>query len=437
MVAPSLNRHEEALNKGVIDSGHERLMGFVQGIWRWAGVGAAALVLLAGGIDASGAAMTRQQAQARAAMLRQAGAAIFNDPGLSGSGRLACASCHVPGNAFGPVSGRAVEAGGPDLSLSGHRAVPSLTYTQVVPAFNEHMFDIDPYGDDSVDAGPSGGLTWDGRVDRAGDQARIPLYSPVEMAASGPAMVAKALRAAPYAGLLRQLAGEAAFSQDEALVGTALSALEAYQQTPELFYPYSSKYDAYLQGKTSLTPQEARGLALFNDEDKGNCASCHKSAVDMDGTPPQFTDYGLIALGVPRNLAIPANADAAFFDLGLCGPDRTDFKDRSDYCGLFRTPSLRNVALRKHFFHNGVFSDLTQAVAFYATRDTDPARWFPRKADGTLDAFDDLPAPYRANLNMDPPFGGKVGDKPALSEAEIADIVAFLGTLTDGWKAAE
>ncbi len=396
--------------------------------------GLAALVLLAG---TATAAMTRQEVYARVELLRQAGGAIFADPSLSASGKLACASCHVPGNAFGPVSGRAVEPGGPDLSLFGHRAVPSLTYTQTVPAFNEHMFDTDPYGDDSVDGGPSGGLTWDGRVDRTADQARIPLYSPVEMAASGPASVAKALRAAPYAGLLRQLAGEGAFGQDEALVTIALSALEAYQQTPSLFYPYSSKYDAYLRGKASLTAQEARGLALFNDEAKGNCASCHKSAVDMDGTPPQFTDYGLIALGVPRNRAIPANADPAFFDLGLCGPDRTDFKARADYCGLFRTPSLRNVALRKRFFHNGVFSDLTQAVAFYATRDIDPARWFPRKPDGTVEVFDDLPAPYRANLNMDPPFGGKVGDKPALSEAEIADIVAFLGTLTDGWRGTD
>lgn len=139
-------------------------------------------------------------------------------------------------------------------------------------------------------------------------------------------------------------------------------------------------------------------------------------------------------MGVPRNRALAANADPNFFDLGLCGPDRTDLKDRTDYCGRFRTPSLRNVALRKTFFHNGAIHSLEDAVRFYAQRDTQPQKWYPRKADGTVDKFDDLPAQYRANVNMEPPFGGKPGDKPVLSEADVRDIVAFLKTLTDGYR---
>ncbi len=81
---------------------------------------------------------------------------------------------------------------------------------------------------------------------------------------------------------------------------------------------------------------------------------------------------------MPRNPAIPANADPAYHDLGLCGPYRTDFKDRAEYCGLFRTPTLRNVALKKSFFHNGVFHDLRDAVAFYATAIPIPATGIPR-----------------------------------------------------------
>ena len=73
-------------------------------------------------------------------------------------------------------------------------------------------------------------------------------------------------------------------------------------------------------------------------------------------------------------------------------------------------------------------------VEFYATRDTDPGKWYPRAKDGSVFAYDDLPAQYRANLNTDPPFGGKPGDKPALSDPEIDDVVAFLQTLTDGYK---
>jgi len=139
---------------------------------------------------------------------------------------------------------------------------------------------------------------------------------------------------------------------------------------------------------------------------------------------------------VPRNRAIAANADPAFFDLGVCGPLRTDLKDHDDYCGLFRSPSLRNVALRKTFFHNGVIKSLRDAVAFYATRDTDPGRWYPRNADGTVAKFDDLPQRFWPNINNEPPFGRKPGDQPALNDSEIDDIVAFLDTLTDGYKPA-
>ncbi|MGH7070526.1 MAG: hypothetical protein ACREFO_10990 [Acetobacteraceae bacterium] len=145
----------------------------------------------------------------------------------------------------------------------------------------------------------------------------------------------------------------------------------------------------------------------------------------------------MIALGVPRNAAIPANADPEYFDPGLCRPLRTDFAGRKEYCGLFRTPSLRNVATRHRFFHNGVFHSLNDVVAFYVTCDTDPGRWDPKRADGTIAVFDDLPAAYRDNLNRDPPFGGHPGDPPALDNAEIDAIVALLGTLTDGWHPAK
>jgi len=212
-----------------------------------------------------------------------------------------------------------------------------------------------------------------------------------------------------------------------------LMALEAYQQSPTEFYPYSSKYDAWLRRGTSLSPQELRGLAAFNDPGKGNCARCHPSAM-RKGALPQFTDFGFAAIGVPRNASIPANADPGYHDLGLCGPLRTDLKDRHEYCGLFRTPSLRNVAMRPVFFHNGVLHSLSDVVRFYAERDTSPQKWYPRGSDGSTLKFDDLPPAYAANLDRQAPFARHPGEPPAMSEDDIQDIVVFLQALSDGYR---
>ena len=103
---------------------------------------------------------------------------------------------------------------------------------------------------------------------------------------------------------------------------------------------------------------------------------------------------------------------------------------------MFMTPSLRNVATRFVFFHNGRYHKLREAVAFYATRDTNPERWYPRNPDGSVRMLDDLPSRYVDNLNVEPPFDRHLGDKPALTDREIDDIVVFLGTLTDGYRAS-
>jgi cytochrome c peroxidase len=276
-------------------------------------------------------------------------------------------------------------------------------------------------------------LTWDGRVNSGRDQARIPLLSPFEMANGSPAAVVASMRRGRYAGELRKIFGDDVFDDEDKAFAGITEAFEVFEEDYRSFYPYSSKYDAYLAGRAALSEQEARGLSLFKDEGKGNCSNCHRSAPGKDGTPPQFTDYGMIAVGVPRNPAIPANADPNYFDMGLCGPPRADLSGHSDYCGRFITPTLRNVALRQSFFHNGLVHTLRDVIAFYVERDTDPAKWYPRDATGQVQKFNDLPEKYRHNVNMEPPFGGRPGDTPALSASEIDDVIAFLNTLTDGY----
>ena len=365
------------------------------------------------------------------AELTSLGRRLFFDPALSASGAMACASCHDPAHAFGPPNSLPVQPGGRELRLMGIRAAPALRYLQSVPPFTEHSYADE--ADDGGNPGPAGGHTWDGRAQSAHDQARIPLLSAFEMGnATVEEVVAKTANAS-YAAQFRQAFGEDIFDKPQLAFNAVLLALEVFQQNPGDFYPYDSKYDAYLRGQVELTPQERRGLDLFNDRDKGNCASCHPSNI-RSGAFPQFSDFGLVALGVPRNDAIAANADPNYYDLGLCGPLRTDFLQRKDYCGLFRTPSLRNVALRRTFFHNGVFHSLDAVLHFYVQRDTDPGKWYRRDATGRIRKFDDLPLQYHGNVNTDPPFDRKPGDRPALAEAEIQDVIAFLQTLNDGYQ---
>jgi cytochrome c peroxidase len=366
-----------------------------------------------------------------AAALTALGRQLFSDPALSASGKIACAGCHDPKHAFGPANGLPVQRGGGDGRSFGIRAVPSLMYTQNVPPFTEHF--IDDEGDDSVDQGPAGGRTWDGRAQSFHDQARLPLFSPFEMANTDAEAVVLKVRHARYAGEFCAAFGEKIFDDGALAFKGILMALEAYQQSPAEFYPYSSKYDAWLRHEVSLSPQEALGLAAFKDPLKGNCARCHPAAA-RNGAFPQFTDFGFAAIGAPRNSSIPANADPQYYDLGLCGPLRTDLRDRKEYCGLFRTPSLRNVARRAVFFHNGVLHSLSDAVRFYAERDTQPQKWYPRGRGGSVAKFDDLPAAYLANVDRQAPFDRHPGEAPAMSEQDIGDVVAFLQTLDDGYE---
>jgi cytochrome c peroxidase len=104
----------------------------------------------------------------------------------------------------------------------------------------------------------------------------------------------------------------------------ALEALQAFQFEDDSFHPYTSKYDRYASNKVGgdLTPQERRGLAVYNDPKKGNCFACHYNGAGLNGSVRLFTDYTYAAIGVPRNTDIPANNEPGTYDLGLCGrPD--------------------------------------------------------------------------------------------------------------------
>ncbi|CCE08358.1 conserved exported hypothetical protein [Bradyrhizobium sp. STM 3843] len=392
--------------------------------------------------------------------MAQLGRQIFHDASLSSSGKLSCASCHSPNHAYGPPNHGPVMLGGSTLSQQGARAVPSLTYLERQPNFSigpdkgddETIVDLAQMAATAKQAPrakkiatqtaasaanivPQGGLFWDGRADTLQDQALFPLLDRREMDGGSIETVAGKLRQAFYANSFVSLFGANIFSNPRLLVSEAMFAVARYQLEEPSFHPYSSKFDYWLEGKAQLSPSELRGLQLFNDPDKANCAGCHPSSPTRDGLPPLFTDHQYEALGAPRNAALADNHDPNYFDLGACGPQRTDIADQTQYCGMFKTPTLRNAATRRAFFHNGVFHSLQQVLDFYNFRDTSPEKIYPRSADGTVQKYDDLPAKYHANVDVsDPPFDRKLGETPAMTEEDEADIIAFLNTLTDGYQ---
>jgi cytochrome c peroxidase len=401
----------------------------------------------------------RRRVEPLSAMARL-GKDIFFDTRLSSSGKMACASCHSPDHAYGPPTDASVVLGGPDLTLQGVRAVPSLTYLE-----RQLEFSIGPDKDADNDTAPTleqkaeasktavrvekiatqtaqnanivpqGGLFWDGRVHTLQSQATGPLLDPREMDGGSVEIIADKLRNAPYAQKFAALFGERVFKSSKLMVDEATFAIARYQIEEPSFHPYTSKYDYWLEGKARLSEAEMRGLQLFNDPEKANCAGCHTSTPSREGFPPRFTDTQYEALGGPRNLAISDTKNPDFFDLGVCGPIRTDIADQTQFCGMFKTPTLRNTAVRKVYFHNGVYHTLKEVMDFYNFRDISPEKVYPLSADGKVQKYNDIPVQYHANVDVaDPPFNRHLGDKPAMTDQDIADIIAFLQTLNDGYK---
>jgi cytochrome c peroxidase len=446
----------------------------------------AALAACGGGSSTSTSTSTSTSAAAvTASAAAVAGKAIFFDTSLSVSGRQACGTCHVPSHAFtsdGTTDqGLPVPLGGPNMDQTGFRNAPSLMYASFTPPF-------------SLTNGPTGGFFRDGRASSLAAQAQQPFLTPYEMANKDAAEVVGRLQssAATLAAFVAAY-GEGALSDPVTAFQDMALAVAAYETEDAAFHPFSSKYDYWLQGQVTLSAQEQNGLNLFNNPTKGNCTACHPSQAQAYNSHALFTDFTFDNIGVPRNWHIPANtpnavspidgaalatvltpvdvpadAEYPYYDLGLCGPllpsssdanARPDLSATTSLCGIFKVPTLRNIAITTPYFHNGVFSDLHQVLEWYVTRDinNDPANnpnpvnagpggnpyqsvgTFYTAADGTPDLYEynDLPADYDANVNVGevpytpPTFGG--GQAPTLTAAEIDDIVSFLCTLTDGF----
>ena len=363
------------------------------------------------------------------------GKTIFFDK-ISSPGSMSCADCHAPSVGFtGPIPGINQKGSvyrGADPHRFGNRKPPSAAYATFSPVFyfdeEEGLF--------------IGGNFWDGRAtgetlgNPAAEQALGPFLNPVEQNVASKEEVLMHIAGSKYAGLWEEVWGEpvaygtqSEIEENYDRVGLTIAAYEASDEVN----PFSSKYDAYLAGEPSLTPQEIWGLELF--EGKGMCSACHPSEWEEGDPLPLFTDFTFDNLGTPKNPENPFyKMDKVYLDDGTAiNPDGSEWIDkglggfletRSEYAamaeenmGKHKVPTLRNVGKKngngfvKAYMHNGVFKSLKEVVHFYNTRDVE--MW---------------PEPEVAeNVNDDEL--GNLG----LTDAEEDAIVAFMMTLSDGY----
>lgn len=327
---------------------------------------------------------------------QQLGEALFFDTNLSTPEGQACVSCHDPAASFADPDDQFPVSQGVHEDRFGSRNAPTVAYAGFAPEFHFNEILQEYFGGQFVD----------GRALDLVEQAKQPFLNPLEMANPDELSVVEKVRNADYVDLFYQVYGENSLDDASSAFGLIADAIAEFEGAEQVS-PFTSKFDYFFSGQVQLTDQERRGFVLFDG--KGLCFSCHPL--------PLFTDYSY------RNLGVPKNPDNPFYDMPAeFNPDGENFIDlglganpevlSSLENGKFKVPTLRNIRLTPPYMHNGVFQTLEEVMDFYNTRDVDPT-W---------------PPPEVAE-NMDTELLGDLG----LTADEIADIIVFLDTLTDGY----
>lgn len=337
------------------------------------------------------------------------GRALFFDTRLSGNGKVACASCHLPDKQF--QDGTPLASG---MGQTNRRTMPIAG-----TAYNPWLF-------------------WDGRRDSQWSQALGPLESAVEHGTDRTqvAHVIAAAYAVDYEAVFGAVpdlsnlaehasplgsdaarASWAALSEAErdainrifANVGKAIAAFE------RTILPQPTRFDAYADALTAghdttglLTPTELEGLRLFVG--KGECTKCHNGPLLTDqhfhntgvpAAPGLPADSGRID-AIAQVLADPFNCLGVYSDAGPTDCAELRYMDREghDLVRAYKSPSLRGVTERAPFMHAGQLGTLAAVVRHY----------------------NEAPAAPAGHSELEP---------LAMSEAELAALEAFLGTLSE------
>ncbi len=237
------------------------------------------------------------------------GRVLFFDGRLSSNNMVSCAFCHEPSHAF---SGITPLSPGVDGKSNGRHA-----QTLINRAWGKSQF-------------------WDGRAPTLEAQVIVPLTNPHEMGMTTEGVVQKLRSIRGYEPLFAAAFGDSTISYDR--IAQAIATFE------RIIVSGNSAYDRYVAGdKTALTKQQKDGLDFFNK--KGECAECHSG--------PNFSDEKFANIGVGTDKPNP-------------DPGREDVtRNRRDW-GKFKVPSLRDLAVRAPYMHDGSVKTLGEVLDIYA-----------------------------------------------------------------------
>jgi cytochrome c peroxidase len=239
------------------------------------------------------------------------GKMLFFDPRVSRDGNMSCATCHSP--AFGWSDGLPTGRGFQSQVLG--RATPTI----VNAAYNTIQM-------------------WDGRKKTLEDQAIGPLEASPEMNTDLARFFTWINENDGY-----KKAFAIAYPAEPIGAETFKKAVASYERT---VISRTSAFDRWIAGdKKAMTPQQLRGLAIFSDENKGNCTACHSA--------PNFTDNGFHNLGL------------ASFGSDSPDPGRFAHKKVASLKGAFKTPTLRDIERTAPYFHDGSAKTLMDVVEHY------------------------------------------------------------------------
>lgn len=246
------------------------------------------------------------------------GRKLFYDTRLSKDNSLSCASCHRPEDGFTDGLERSKGVGG----TIGLRNAPTLIDVAYSPLY-----------------------FWDGRAASLEAQVLGPIANPLEMNQTHEASVAKLKDNRRYAAMFRDV-----FGSDDITLERVENALASFERT---ILSGDSAFDEYEYGgrKDALTAAQVRGLEVFRNPARGNCAACHAIGAH----------YALFTDGEFHNTGEGVDATGELTDLGRYSVTHID-ADR----GAFKTPTLRNVEMTAPYMHDGKLKTLKDVVDFYA-----------------------------------------------------------------------